>query len=314
MTGWVVTGVAPTGWSEMCAQQECLFHSQAWMELLERSFGCESIYVVNEELELGVGVSAFRAGPFKLGYMGFPVGGVIGEERLSATTLEQLKSALAGQGLTAVRIPVSAFSHAEDLDLRFAPTPETAIVDLQSWSLDKVTKNCRRDVRKSMRSDLELVAATNPADGARLFDLYRGTIARHRGSLRYTATYFEELIRLSRSEENLRIFLAKRGGQIAAFTVVARHESVAYYLHGAFDRDMRAYCPSAFSLNAATNWAKEEGCESFNLMSSPPGQDSLIRFKEHWGAETREHRTYTLPLGLAYPLFDIAQRLCQRKS
>jgi hypothetical protein len=279
------------------------------MELLERSFGCKSIYVSNRELDFGVGISVFRAGPFKLGYVGFPIGGIIGEEKLSATTLGQLRSALAGHGLTAIRIPVSAFAPAEDLGLSYEPTPETAIVDLQSWSLDSVTKNCRRDVRKSHRSDLELVAATNPSDGARLFDLYRGTIVRHRGSVRYTARYFEELIMLSQSQPNLRVLLAKLGDGIAGFTAVARHESAAYYLHGAFDRDTRAHRPSAFTLSAAIEWAKEQGCQLFNLMSSPPGQDSLIRFKEHWGAETREHRTYTLAVSRAYSAFRLAESL-----
>jgi len=62
-------------------------------------------------------------------------------------------------------------------------------------------------------------------------------------------------------------------------------------------------------LNEAIEWAKAQGSESFNLMSSPQGQDSLIKYKERWGAETREHRTYTLPVRASYHVFHLAERV-----
>ena len=309
MTGWVATKSVPAGWSELCAKHDCLFHSQSWMELLERSFGCQSIYVSNDGLSLGAGISVFRAGPFKLGYLGFPVGGFVGGGGIGGSELVHFQRALVGQGPVAIRIPASAFGRSETLDLCYAATSETAIVDLQSWSLSSASENRRRDVKKSLRSGLDLMDATDPSDGTRLYDLYRKTIVRNRGSLRYTASYFEELIRLANAQSNIRVLLARMGDSIVAFNVGARHGLSSFYLHGAFDWDMRAYRPSALLMNEAIKWAKEDGCHSFNLMSSPPGQVSLIRFKEHWGAETREHRTYTLPMSWTYGAFRMAEWL-----
>ena len=96
---------------------------------------------------------------------------------------------------------------------------------------------------------------------------------------------------------------------IAAYTVVALHGRTGYYLHGAFDWSHRELMPSAMLLNEAIEWARLAGCETFNLMSSPKGQDSLIKYKERWGAETREHRVYTLPVRPTYPLFQVAEHL-----
>jgi len=299
----------PPGLAEVCGTMDSLFHTKEWMSALERGLGCRSLYVFDAKHRRGAGISVFRAGPFQIGYLGFPVGEFAGCDEATLDLLQGLKVALSDHGLTALRIPVSAFGHPVALDLPFEPTPETAIVDLQSWSLRSIAKNRRRDVNKSLRSGLDCVEATDPGDGQTLYKLYASTLERKRGSLRYTAAYFGELIALSQRTANLRVLLAKKGDSIAAFTVVVRHGTTAYYLHGAFDWDMRDHIPSAMLLNESIEWAKAGGCRVFNLMSSPPGQTTLVRYKEYWGAETREHRTYTLPIRSSYAFFRIAERL-----
>lgn len=309
MSGWQVSQSMPPGIAAVSEAQKGLFQSESWMSILDRGLGCSSVYVSNDEQEIGAGISRFRAGPFSIGYLGFPVGGIVGAKSSPDAMIREMRDALASAGLVALRIPVSPFTNAEILDLPFEATPESAIVDLQSWSLAGIAKNRRRDVNKSLRAPLDLVDSTDPRDGDILFALYERTLERKRGSLRYTARYFSELIALSQENSNLRVLLAKIDGAIAAYTVVVRNGSTAYYLHGAFDWAMREHIPSAMLLNAAIEWAKGEGCEIFNLMSSPPGQDSLVRYKEHWGAETREHRTYTLPVKSTYPVFRVIERL-----
>ena len=59
-------------------------------------------------------------------------------------------------------------------------------------------------------------------------------------------------------------------------------------------------------------WAQAAGCESFNFMSSPPNQPSLVRYKEKWGGVTGVHRTYTMKLGVAYPLFRLAEAIARK--
>lgn len=308
MSDWSVSTSAPSSWSDLFKKGSSLFHSAEWLSLLERSFGCSSLYFLRDDHQHAAAISQFRAGPFRIGYLGFPVGGMVGGGTLTAEFLAQLRTA--DSMPVAVRIPASGFGSLIGLDLPYDATIETAIVDLQSWELAKINKNRRRDVNRSLRSGLDLVDATNAEDGSRIFELYRSTLERNDGSLRYTAGYFSELIKLSQQDSRLRVLLAKQDDTIAAFTVVALHGKVACYLHGAFDWAMREHLPSAMLLNEAIEWSKAQGCEAFNLMSSPKGQDSLVKYKERWGAESREHRTYTLPVRpTTYALFKAAERL-----
>ena len=305
MTEWTVLTSPSSGWADHRNHDDCLFHSSSWMRLLEDGFQCSSLYARDESGRKSAGISVFRAGPFRVGYLGFPVG----SDSILDTWPDLLRDELADHGLTCIRIPVTAFGRSVCLDLPYAATPETAITDLQSWSLEVVTKNRRRDVRKAQRSDLQIVDAVNAQDGETMHEQYCRTLARKSGVQRYTEAYFCGLIQLAQDHPNLRVLLAKYGEEIAGFTVVGCCGTTAYYLHGAFDWDMREYIPSAALLNEAIEWSQSQGCSVFNLMSSPPGQGSLVRYKEHWGAETRELRTYTLPLKPTYMLFRGAERL-----
>lgn len=310
MSSWIASAPVPPAWSDLCAQSGMLFHGEEWLALLERGFSCSSMFFLDEERRHGAAITQFRAGPFRIGYLGFPVGGMVGSAVPTEDLVNALRQAWVAQKPVAVRIPVSGFGESVELNLPYESTLETAIVDLQSWTLAGIPKNRRRDVNKSLRSGLDLVEASDPADAERIYELYRKTLERKDGSLRYTADYFSALVELARRHPNLRVLLAKKDNSIAAFTVVALHGSVAYYLHGAYDWSHRESLPSAMLLNEAIEWAKARGCESFNLMSSPKGQESLVKYKERWGAETREHRTYTVPVSsLAYSVFKLAERL-----
>ncbi|MCH8059512.1 MAG: GNAT family N-acetyltransferase, partial [Proteobacteria bacterium] len=120
------------------------------------------------------------------------------------------------------------------------------------------------------------------------------------------------LIDLARTNPQVRVILARIENKIAGFTVVVRHGPVAFYLHGGMRLEFKRYQPSALLLHEAIQWAQGLGCQSFNLMSSPAEQQSLIWYKEKWGAETREHRTYTLVLRPSYRLFRIAEYFYRR--
>lgn len=309
MSRWHVTASVPASLSAANPASDRLFHGSGWMAALEHGLGCDSLYLQEDESGLAAGVSVFRAGPFRIGYLGFPVGGVPGSESLTRNTVGAFRTALANSGLVGLRVPASAFEDAEALDLPFEPTPETAIVDLQSWTLKDASTNRRRDVARARRSGLDRVDASNPGDGQRLYDLYSLTVERNKGALRYTADYFAELIRLSGEHPNLRVLLATLDDSIVGFNIVAKQGATGYYLHGALDWEAREHRPAALLMNEAIEWARESGCQVFNLLSSPRDQDSLVKYKEQWGAETREHRTYTLPINAAFPLFRLAERL-----
>jgi hypothetical protein len=309
MSGITISTSPPTDWSTICTADNLLFHSPDWLRLLESSFDAQSQYIWDADARRGGAVSSFPAGPFRLGYLGFPFGGVVGDSGISDELLQSWRIHRAELQPMAIRVPVSAFGGCADLDLSFESTPETAIVDLPSWTLEVTSGNHRRDIKKAMRSELEVSDAGGAADGGDIFRIYSDTVKRQRGALRYNETYFVKLIELAQSSPLIRVLVARAANTIAGFTVVVRHGPAGFYLHGGTHLEHRQHQPSAVLLYEAIQWAQSLGCGSFNLMSSPADQESLIWYKEKWGGETREHRTYTLALRSSFRLFRVAERI-----
>ena len=190
----------------------------------------------------------------------------------------------------------------------FIETPETAITGLQNWEIRDASNNVRRDLKKARNSGLEFLESAGPDLADSVYALYRDTIHRHKGSLRYSHAYFSNLLRLSQAEPKLRVSVALDAGDVVAFNVSAIDGPGSYYLHGGMNPDASSNRPGALLMSAAIHWAREAGCESFNFMSSPADQPSLVQYKEKWGGETRAQRTYTLRLSSAYSIFRIAER------
>lgn len=306
MTGFVLSNSPPGNWESLCRESGAMFSSGAWLELLERSFKCRTIYASNEES--GFAVSVFRGGPFNIGYLGFPVGNGIGKGFDELNPVEVLKSSDFDDMPICVRIPVSAFNRQAQLDLPCQTNPETVIENLQDWSLESVSKNLRRDVRKASRSHLAIDETKDPATGSKLFDIYSRTVRRHGGSIRYGAEYFRELIKLSAVQPRLQVLTATQDGEIAGFAAVVGHGDTAYYLHGGAAPKFMKCSPSDLLLHSAILHAQRAGSQKFSLMASPPNQPTLVRYKEKWGGVTRDLKTYTAILRSSYYLFRIVEK------
>lgn len=307
MTDFFFSKTRPDNWESLCGESGALFSSGAWQELLERSFKCRTIYACND-VE-GFAISVFRGGPFNIGYLGFPIGDGIGSISADLGHVDLLKATRFHDMPICVRIPVSAFGQGRQLDLPCQRNPETVIENLQEWNLRLISKNLRRDIKKAERSELLIDEANDPVIGDKLFDIYSQTVKRHGGSIRYSADYFQELIKLSKVQPRLRVLIATQNGDIAGFLVVARHGDAAYYLHGGATPEFQKSSPSDLLLNDAIHHAQQADCKTFSLMASPPRQPSLIRYKEKWGGVTRDLKTYTAILSPSFYLFRAVEKL-----
>jgi len=288
----IVSSTPPENWDGLCRAHNCLVHSSSWQELLTSAFSARPIYILDEESNDGVAITVFKAGPFRIGYVGFPIGGSISAEGFPE---EKIDSALSGQlptKLHLLRTPVSAFASGEPLKQPFLETQETAITNLQQWDESDLPSVTRRNIRKSLRSGVNISDADARTDGRVLYRLYAETIARHGGRLRYNEKYFQEIVGASTKLRSLRVFVAQLEGKIAGYLVIAQDNNTAYYLHGASEKRYQIYRPNDLLFLKAIQWAKGEGVDVFNMMSSPMNQSSLVRYKEKWLGETRTHRTY----------------------
>jgi len=295
----------PDGWDDLCSRHDALFGTSSWQSLLESSFDCRTIFGTNGEQ--GVAITVFKAGPFEVGYLGFPAGTTIGQlTDLRALLSDFLKSNL-GDKPVCIRMSPSSFSQNADLDLKHVQNPETSITDLQDWDCMAVSKKLRRDIRKAEKSGLVPVEISDPAQGDAIYRMYKDTVRRHQGSMRYTREYFAGLIRLSLDNDRVRIIGVSTEGRLAGFAVTIRDKDTSYYLHGGTDPTLRHLCTSDLLIRDVTGRAQSDGSDCFNFMASPPDQPMLVRFKEKWGATTRQLNTYTLPSGPLYPAFALAE-------
>lgn len=285
---------------------ERLFTSPGWLGLLQDGFGCQSVHVHDVKNKIDYPIAVFKAGPFRVAYLAFPVGAALG----SVDRYQQLAECLRGLHRSArphcLRASLSGFDDQEKLDLNCAETPETAIVDLPTWTLGLASSNVRRDLKRARKAALTVREAVLE-DSKALYELYANTIKRNQGSLRYNATYFEKLVTLSSVCDDLRVLASGPVGAPAAFVAAARHDEAGYYLHGGSDPAQRQHRPAALLMHAAISWAQSHQCRLFNFMSSPPDQPSLVQYKEKWAGTTRTHRTYTFPIRRTYPLFRAAE-------
>jgi lipid II:glycine glycyltransferase (peptidoglycan interpeptide bridge formation enzyme) len=101
--------------------------------------------------------------------------------------------------------------------------------------------------------------------------------------------------------------MALEGSTIASFFIAARNTDTCYYIHGGSDMRFQSTRASDLLFSHAIQWAKSQGLQSFNFMSSPYKQKSLVFYKEKWGAETKTQYTYDVPINKVYAsLFTIA--------
>ena len=283
-----------------------LFSSPGWLSLLRDGFGCQCVHVHDAKNKVDYPIAVFKAGPFRVAYIAFPVGAALG----SVDRYQQLAACLRGLHRSirphCLRASVSGFDEQPELDLNCAETPETAIVDLPTWTLGLASSNVRRDLKRARKADLA-VREASPEDSKALYVLYADTIKRNQGSLRYNVTYFEKLVALASVCEDLKVLASGPVGAPAAFVAAARHNEAGYYLHGGSDPAQRQHRPAALLMHEAISWAQNHQCRLFNFMSSPPDQPSLVQYKEKWAGTTRTHRTYSFPIRRTYPLFRAAE-------
>ncbi len=282
----------PQTWHDSGDQEVSFFNSIEWLSLMNKAFNTNLLYLEGKDQGFRAAISIFKAGPFRIGYLGFPITSVLGEGKITNETILQIKKAKIQTGLHLLRIPTSSFQENHDLDLFSNETPESAISDLQSWNEGVLSSAVRRNIRKAKKSGVIISDATEHNLGNIFFRLYTDTVNRNNGSVRYNENYFNSLIDLSQKSPALRCSVAKVDGEFAGYMVVVLDNNVAYYLHGASALEYRQFRPNDLLFSEAITWAKEQGMKTFNFMSSPASQPSLIRYKEKWGAETRVQHVY----------------------
>jgi len=287
----ILSDSAPDWWEKRCVQDINLFHSEDWASVLRKGSRVDITYAWDPLTKNGAMVPVFRAGPFRIGYAGFPVGGML-DGALDQSVIMALRKADHALGPHLIRYSPSAFEQYQTPGRPAAITPETIIMDLSVWEERKLPGSVRRNVRKAMRSGLKIIEADPEQHAESIYSMYADTVIRHAGNPKYSKAHFYELLSLAANSLNVQGLVAVKGSELAGFIIIGGHKNTAYYLHGAYNPVHRGLRPSDLLFYEAILRAKTEEFARFNFMASPPNQPSLVLFKEKWGGVTGSLCTY----------------------
>ncbi|GAB3334781.1 GNAT family N-acetyltransferase [Marilutibacter aestuarii] len=239
--------------------------SQEWSRALREGMGARF-----ERFADGGMLACFRAGPFRVAYPDFLIGS--GSE-LSPDALASRVEAARGFGADLVRVQSESVLDDRRV-MKVHRLGTVAIPNLEGWSARELEKARRASNRRS-RSSLK-IRPGRTSDGAALHRLYRATLLRHGGALRYSQRYFE-LIAPHAS------LVAELDGQLCGFVCVGFQAHRACYMHGAHDSGARSHYPSDQLFLEMLETAREKGIRRFDFLPSPPAQQSLNAYKKAWG-------------------------------
>lgn len=259
------------------------FDGEDWGRVLEIGLNVKRFYLWDFDLKTGISLSVFKKGPFRMGYLGFPICVMHWQDkrRYSLNRMLEAISQMPGKPQL-MRMAISPFSGLVSTRKKgkIATTTETCIVDLNDWSAFG-TKKRKKDSRHANRhcSDLQLV---RKASGSELYELYLRAIDRNSGAVRYSQQYFNELSdRLGGNK--VKMFGLKDDRALLSMIITVRHADAVYYLHGGSVPEVMSRGASDFLMQMAIEDAQDTCANSFNFLSSPNDQAGLIKFKEKWG-------------------------------
>jgi hypothetical protein len=280
---------------QACRAHGTFFHSPEWQRVLKMGFGAQPLYGWDSKIQNGGAMTIFKLAFFKIGYLGFPAGGTVTGQPLNDDFLHSLLHAQYTLPLHVIRLTPSPALDRLYLNEKSEKTWETVILDLQNWSLSDLSSSIRRNIGRAQTS-LSVAEARSGSDVDRVYLLYKATIQRHGGNLRYTRAYFNELIGLCGQSDRLYSLLAFFEQELAGFIIVAYNGQTAYYLHGGIAKHLQKYRASDLLFATSIERARDSGMSLFNFMASPLEQKSLVKYKEKWGGETRMQHTFNIRL------------------
>ena len=280
--------------SALITESNSFFSDGDWQRHLQNSFRAQPLYFHDPENDDGMVVQIFQRGPFRVGYLNFPIGGTIRHLEPNLEIVNLLTRYLRQYSIHRFRVRKSAFRSGSILPGDPIMEPETAVTDVEQYDGQNIAK-VRRDLSRAQRFGVTVIEEASTS-AQYLFKTYVDTVNRYSGEIRYTQQYFSSLVELNKGHKNLYIFTARRSEQTVGFLVLVIEADTAYYLHGGVSPEAKKYGVSDALVNHAMSISRDRGISLFNLMTSPLSQPSLVKYKEKWGGETRQHKTYDFPV------------------
>ncbi len=236
-----------------------------------------------------------------------PYGGLFGPGAGDPDIWRQLLAALRARGCVqaqwvptvAMAPPVPVRSIVSSGHRRQLPAGAEAL-----W--DELGRKRRSDVRRAERDGVVVTERSDDAAARTLHALYRGVMAAHRARQRYPEALFRAIAAGLPSADR-EFIITTVNGHPAAGALLLFSDDTAHLFIAAGDQRYRSSGAGDVTMATALARAAARGMTSFDFMGSPPGDSSVVSWKEKWaGVEYEQVRHVVRLAPLRGALVDLA--------
>jgi lipid II:glycine glycyltransferase (peptidoglycan interpeptide bridge formation enzyme) len=153
-------------------------------------------------------------------------------------------------------------------------------------------KNIRRDVRKAQKSGVAIRQGASTGDVHAFCKLYLASMERNRAMAKYPLRWFEALYEIIIKRGLGTIALAEVNNEAIAGAVLIYSSTSTHYFHNGSQYEFLKFCPNELLIHHALEEAIEKKNAWFDFMGSDPSDLPLLHFKEKWGGQSMDLRTY----------------------
>ena len=109
---------------------------------------------------------------------------------------------------------------------------------------------------------------------------------------KYPLRWFEAIYEMMTKTGLGAILLAELNETVIAGAVLIYSPSSMHYFHNGSQDEFLKFCPNELLVHSSIENAVEKKISFFDFMGSDPTDLSLLRFKEKWGSQSVDLRTY----------------------
>jgi lipid II:glycine glycyltransferase (peptidoglycan interpeptide bridge formation enzyme) len=166
--------------------------------------------------------------------------------------------------------------------------PRTLLVSLQG-SEDALLARMKQKTRYNIRLAEKKGVVVQVSEDLAQFNALMQVTGERDGFGVHSAAYYERAYTLFQSREQVAILLAEFEREPLAALMVFRQGSRAWYLYGASSNNRRELMPTYLLQWAAMRWARQHGCEEYDLYGVPDADEAALeaQFSERqdglWG-------------------------------
>lgn len=298
-------------WDELLesSTHSTVYHTRTWAEVWEKTYPrSNSFFIVwiDEKEDYLAGLPVWQKDKFGLrSFYSMPFGtygGLIRKEKTdSRAFLPVYEKLLQMYGrVRMIKVQLVDFSSANNHleDFGFSSSKYyTHLIHLnqidQSSPMQNFSRKRREGIRQSHRRGIEVKDIRSLKDVRRCYQLSWETYKRHNGELvKYPFKLFENIFTLMGERNLLKWVIALKDERIIGSLINFVFKDTLYAWEGGSDFGELNARPNDALFLYSILWAKQNGCKFFNFGATPEGAEGMIKFKESWGAETKEYLIY----------------------